>query len=114
MNERRRPPRRGRGPRQGAPVSTDLPGEDNPYREGPTDGVSTTPVESVPRVVDTGPPSGSGEMTAPASVPLLPPAPASPSPTATSEASYGAPMTSPAGAPQHREPREQRGPREPR
>ena len=36
MNERRRPPRRGRGPRSTArPVLE--PGEPNPYREGPTD-----------------------------------------------------------------------------
>ena len=35
MNERRRPPRRGRGTRPNTHPSADIGGEDNPYREGP-------------------------------------------------------------------------------
>ena len=35
MNERRRPPRRGRGPRPFGRPPTDLSGETNPYRDVP-------------------------------------------------------------------------------
>ena len=63
MNERRRPPRRGRGPRPNRP-DTDNGGEDNPYREAPasadTDSdpverIATTevPPERAPRDVET-------------------------------------------------------------
>jgi transcription termination factor Rho len=45
MNERRRPPRRGRGPRPNRP-DTENGGEDNPYRESPASAeVDTEPVE---------------------------------------------------------------------
>ena len=47
MNERRRPPRRGRGPRPKSP-DTENGGEDNPYRESPASAeVDTAPVERV-------------------------------------------------------------------
>src|SRR3954463_6489795 len=55
MNERRRPPRRGRGPRPNARPTVEQ-GEDNPYREGPTES-GEAPVERAPRAVDVGAPS---------------------------------------------------------
>jgi transcription termination factor Rho len=82
-------------------VSTDQPGEDNPYREGPTDGGAAPPVESVPHVTEPAPPAAGGEMIAP--VPIIqPPAP-------NGEAPFGgaAAVTPP------RDPREPRGPRGP-
>ena len=47
MNERRRPPRRGRGPRP-TPAVTDPAGgmEDNPYREGPIEPAAPVSTES--------------------------------------------------------------------
>src|ERR1700704_498407 len=57
MNERRRPPRRGRGPRPYNPASAEQAGEDNPYREAPpvSDGISPpAPVESAARTTRTG------------------------------------------------------------
>jgi transcription termination factor Rho len=95
MNERRRPPRRGRGPRPGTPASADQAGEDNPYREGPPDGLAPAAEEIAPRVIDTAPPS-------PADVSTPPPA----MPAPTGEGQFAAPTAAP--------PREPRSPREPR
>ncbi len=101
MNERRRPPRRGRGPRSGAPVSTDQPGEDNPYREGPTDGDTAPPAESAPRVTEPAAPAANNEVAPP---------PVSPQPPATNgDAPFAA---APVATPQ-RDQRDQRGPRGP-
>jgi transcription termination factor Rho len=99
MNERRRPPRRGRGPRQYNPASAEPLGEDNPYREAPavSDGASPpTPVESTPRASEALPPLG-GE---------LPKAPLAPS-AAGGDAQFTAPPLAPPRAP-----REPRGPHE--
>src|SRR4051794_11978788 len=105
MNERRRPPRRGRGPRPGTPLTADQAGEDNPYREGPADTAAPPPaVESVPRVSDS-PPAGGDTMAAPVAAPM-------PSVPAASEPAFGG--AAPAAPPQPRGPRDQRGPREPR
>ncbi|MEO8335612.1 MAG: transcription termination factor Rho [bacterium] len=89
MNERRRPPRRGRGPRTTGP-DTENGGEDNPYRETPASAeTDTEPVERVaateappeprvsreiepPPVADSG---GSGAETSEASTANAPPAP---------------------------------------
>jgi transcription termination factor Rho len=84
MNERRRPPRRGRGPPPKARL-TEEQGEDNPYREGPTESAEA-PVERAPRAMETaapvapppspesvsggeGPTTGTPAPTAPPSVP---------------------------------------------
>src|SRR5437764_5912359 len=82
MNERRRPPRRGRGPRSGArPVIEQ--GEPNPYRESPTES-GDAPVERSPQTELATPapappvaePAPSGESAPPpppiASAPALP------------------------------------------
>ena len=47
MNERRRPPRRGRGPRSGRPPVTER-GRANPYRESPVE-AGDAPIERAPR-----------------------------------------------------------------
>ncbi len=100
MNERRRPPRRGRGPRPATSASTDQAGEDNPYREGPAEGGGpATPVETAPRATEAPPPAG-GELTAPSAAPA--------SPASTGDSSLGAPAVAPV-----REAREPRGPRAP-
>jgi transcription termination factor Rho len=54
MNERRRPPRRGRGPRPNARPTVEQ-GEDNPYREGPTESADAPP-ERAPRAIETAAP----------------------------------------------------------
>jgi transcription termination factor Rho len=68
MNERRRPPRRGRGPRTTRPPAEQ--GEPNPYRDGPGD-TGDTPVERAPRSTELAAPAAP----APASPPPPPPAP---------------------------------------
>jgi transcription termination factor Rho len=98
MTERRRPPRRGRGPRPYNPASAEQAGEDNPYREAPpvSDGISSAaPVESAPRAPDA-PPIG-GEP---------PPLPAAVAPVSAGDGQLTAPPVAP--------PREPRAPREPR
>jgi transcription termination factor Rho len=102
MNERRRPPRRGRGPRPYNPASAEQVGEDNPYREAPPgpDGASPpTSVESAPRVIETPLPTG-GEM------PVAPPPPVAAPASGGGEGQFTAPPLAP--------PREPRAPREPR
>jgi transcription termination factor Rho len=74
MNERRRPPRRGRGPRTTRPAVEQ--GEPNPYRDGP-DEASDAPVERPPR---------SSELAAPAAPPPPPP-PAQTEPSGNGEQS---------------------------
>jgi transcription termination factor Rho len=70
MNERRRPPRRGRGPRTTRPAAEQ--GEPNPYRDGPDDTGDAT-VERAPRSTELAAPAAP----APASPPAPPPAPSS-------------------------------------
>jgi len=67
MNERRRPPRRGRGPRTTRPAVD--PGEPNPYRDGPGE-ADDAPVERAPRASELAAP--------PAPPPTPPPSPAAP------------------------------------
>ena len=110
MNERRRPPRRGRGPRP-TPTVTEPAGEteDNPYREAPADVAAPT---------DQG---GRTPTAAPAAAPELPPVPpplalpsTAPNPGAGAEPSYSGSAAAPVREPRdHREPREPRGPRGP-
>src|SRR5512138_2149819 len=66
MTERRRPPRRGRGPRTTRPAAEQ--GEPNPYRDGPDDSGDAS-IERAPQA---------SELAAPAAP--APPAPASPPP----------------------------------
>jgi transcription termination factor Rho len=94
MNERRRPPRRGRGPRTTRPAVEQ--GEPNPYRDGPGD-ASDAPVERAPR---------SSELAAPVAPPAAspPPPPAAPAvsqmePAGSSEAAPAAASAPPAAAP---------------
>ena len=70
MNERRRPPRRGRGPRSNRPAAEQ--GEPNPYRDGPDDS-GDAPVERAPIATEVAAPLPSS----------APPLPAPPSPPAT-------------------------------
>src|SRR5688572_2197163 len=69
MNERRRPPRRGRGPRTARPAAEQ--GEPNPYRDGPGEEIDA-PVERAPR---------SSEVATPAAPPPASPPPPPPAPT---------------------------------
>jgi transcription termination factor Rho len=94
MNERRRPPRRGRGPRTTRPAVEQ--GEPNPYRDGPGD-ASDAPVERAPR---------SSELAAPVAPPAAspPPPPAAPAvsqmePAGSSEAAPAAASAPPAAPP---------------
>jgi transcription termination factor Rho len=94
MNERRRPPRRGRGPRTARPAAEQ--GEPNPYRDGPGEGIDA-PVERAPR---------SSEVATPAAPPPAspPPPPAPPAaqiePAGSAESASGtAPPTSSAPNP---------------
>src|SRR5690242_3220648 len=65
MNERRRPPRRGRGPRSSArPVIEQ--GEPNPYRESPVESVDA-PDERTPRTELAPPPAAPPPVAEPAS-----------------------------------------------
>ena len=79
MNERRRPPRRGRGPRTTRPAAEQ--GEPNPYRDGPEES-GDAPIEHAPAAT---------ELAAPPSPPPLPAPPSvathSAEPTAGAEAS---------------------------
>ena len=54
MNERRRPPRRGRGPRATHPAAEQ--GEPNPYRDGPGDS-DDTPIERAPQASEVAAPT---------------------------------------------------------
>src|SRR5258705_6229042 len=99
MNERRRPPRRGRGPRSSArPVIEQ--GEPNPYREVPTES-DDTPVERAPQTelaIPAAPPppvaepASSGESTPPpapvASAPAIPAATPAGMPVARGDGAY--------------------------
>jgi transcription termination factor Rho len=69
MNERRRPPRRGRGPRTNARPAAEQ-GEPNPYREGPPE-TDDAPVERAPRA---------SELAAPAAAEAPTPPPIEPAP----------------------------------
>src|SRR4051794_39675124 len=89
MNERRRPPRRGRGPRSTARPAAE-PGEDNPYREGPADS-GDAPIERAPRAIDTvapvAPPPAFEPSGAEGSAPPTAPSPSTPpAPSATPSA----------------------------
>jgi transcription termination factor Rho len=108
MNERPRPPRRGRGrgPRPYDRSATEQGGEDNPYREGPPEGGTTAATESAP---PSRPPDGPGgdapagpivvEGSTPASAPAM-------RPEGVPNGGASAPPREP------REPREPRGPHE--
>ncbi|HEX7978927.1 MAG TPA: transcription termination factor Rho [Gemmatimonadaceae bacterium] len=90
MTERRRPPRRGRGPRSGArPVIEQ--GEPNPYREAP-DESAEAPVERAPRTELAPPPAPPPPVAEPvsSSESTPPPPPAAPAP-ATPAAATPAP-----------------------
>jgi transcription termination factor Rho len=80
MNERRRPPRRGRGPRPNARPAVEQ-GEDNPYREGPTESAEA-PVERAPRAIETAPPVAPPPSFEPVSGGEGPPAAGTPATTA--------------------------------
>ncbi|MDB4887053.1 MAG: hypothetical protein JWN79_2491, partial [Gemmatimonadetes bacterium] len=82
MNERRRPPRRGRGTRPSNRSAAEQAGEDNPYRDAPGEGMSgesTTATESAQGAPErTSPPeapapSGGLEAQPPAAAPLARP-----------------------------------------
>jgi transcription termination factor Rho len=79
MNERRRPPRRGRGPRATRPAAEQ--GEPNPYRDGPAEG-GDAPLEPSPRSTELAAPS--------APPPVAPPAPSAPPAASQSEPTGGA------------------------
>src|SRR5688572_1601983 len=68
MNERRRPPRRGRGPRSTRPAAEQ--GEPNPYRDGPTES-GDEPVERAPAATEFATPPSSPPP--PPSTPVAPP-----------------------------------------
>jgi transcription termination factor Rho len=111
MTERRRPPRRGRGPRPYTPAASEQ-GEDNPYREGPTDrGSEPDPVDAPPRSAE------ASVAPVPQSVPATPPPLAAPA--TGSDGQVGAPSAAapsgPSGAPgaPGAPSRDQRGPRAP-
>ena len=88
MNERRRPPRRGRGPRTPRPAVEQ--GEPNPYRDGPAES-GDAPVERAPR---------STELAAPAAPPPVAPSPpaAAPAASQTEPAGIAEPAPAPAVA----------------
>jgi len=100
MNERRRPPRRGRGPRPNARPALEA-GEDNPYREGPPES-GDAPSERAPRAIDTAAPVApppvfepSGTESSPAPVappPSAPPAPSSAAPAPRPEGGNAGPQ----------------------
>src|SRR3954465_4035882 len=82
MNERRRPPRRGRGPRSSASPVIEQ-GEPNPYREAPTES-GDTPIERAPQTelaVPAAPPPPSAEPTPPSGESAPPPPPVASAPT---------------------------------
>jgi len=95
MNERRRPPRRGRGPRPNARPATES-GEDNPYREGPADS-GDAPLERAPRAIETVAPVASpsdfepsgAESNAPPAAPSQSPTPPAPSATPSAPRAEG-------------------------
>ena len=87
MNERRRPPRRGRGPRTTRPAVEQ--GEPNPYRDGPGE-AGDVPAEGMPR---------STELAAPPEPPPVAPPPPTTAPAASQmEPSGGAEPAGPAAA----------------
>ena len=87
MNERRRPPRRGRGPRTTRPAAEQ--GEPNPYRDGPGE-AGDVPAEGMPR---------STELAAPPEPPPVAPPPPTTAPAASQmEPSGGAEPAGPAAA----------------
>jgi transcription termination factor Rho len=110
MNERRRPPRRGRGPRPSDRSTSDIPGEDNPYREGPVEALDAPVVERPARparparAVDTPVASESPAGTEPAASSTAPAAPAAPA-APRGDAGYAGPQ----GDGQPRGPRDQAG-----
>src|SRR4051812_32274616 len=73
MNERRRPPRRGRGTRPSSRKSTENGGDENPYREAPASDEPGEPMESMTTTEapferptpDTAPPPPSAEAPSP-------------------------------------------------
>jgi transcription termination factor Rho len=87
MNERRRPPRRGRGPRTTRPAVEQ--GEPNPYRDGPGE-AGDAPAERTPR---------STELAAPPAPPPVAPPPTTAAPAASqTEPSGSAEPAAPAAA----------------
>ena len=108
MNERRRPPRRGRGPRP-APTVTEPGGEteDNPYREGPVENAAP-PADQGGRMSSVASPAP-GAADGPTELP--PPLPATPGSPANRDAQFGGGAAAPARE-QHRDHREPRGPRQ--
>src|SRR5437763_164028 len=99
MNERRRPPRRGRGPRPTARPAAET-GEPNPYREGPPEGGDDSR-EPAPRATEVSAPVSTGPTFEPpahtdapsavaAPVAAPPVAPATPS-APRAEGPYGGP-----------------------
>jgi transcription termination factor Rho len=88
MNERRRPPRRGRGPRTTRPPAEQ--GEPNPYRDGPGD-TDDAPVERTPRSTELAAPAAP----APAAPPPAPPAPQFEQPASDDSAPSGAAASPP-------------------
>ena len=104
MNERRRPPRRGRGTRPYNRSDSEQPGEDNPYRDASDEtraaGTTLEPASSPP------PASSPGEAGGDA-------APARPDGDAGGPVGQGAaPSSRPEGAPPSGGPREPRGPQD--
>jgi transcription termination factor Rho len=106
MNERRRPPRRGRGTRPYNRTAADQAGEDNPYRDsdaangpGAETGGAAAPEERAPRAPRAAEPAEPAAQDA------------GPAPEGTGAAATGAPLVRPEGAPVPgpREPREPRG-----
>ena len=81
MNERRRPPRRGRGPRTTRPAAEQ--GEPNPYRDGPSDS-GDAEIERAPQA---------SELAAPAAPAPAAPASPPPPPITTRMESTGNPET---------------------
>ena len=86
MNERRRPPRRGRGPRTARPAAEQ--GEPNPYRDGPGEAIDA-PVERAPR---------SSEPATPAAPPPASPPPPPPAPAAAQMEPAGSAESAPVAA----------------
>ena len=109
MNERRRPPRRGRGTRPSERSSTEQSGEDNPYRESPADGGEgsgevSTQTASRPSEAT---PGDAGPVTPAAG--LAPTPPAVPAARPDGPASNGTPNV-PSGVPREpRAPQDQNG-----
>jgi transcription termination factor Rho len=118
MNERPRPPRRGRGrgPRPYDRSATELGGEDNPYRESPTEGGSTAAAMTENAAPPPPEPQGDGSGNDGAE---MPPAPQHAPPVIRAELAPPAlavPAALPVGGPPFagppllpREPREQNG-----